>query len=104
MLRQIKAPQFNTDLGLQKTVLVPLANSKIQGLFKAFECFSSTFQGKFYFQGLVKTVLYIQVLFKPVKTLLTHKHMGCRFSIYSLFMDIHNSFMDIHNSFMDIQK
>ena len=22
--------------------------------------------------------------------------MGCRFSIYSLFMDIHNSFMDIH--------
>ena len=30
--------------------------------------------------------------------------MGCRFSIYSLFMDIHNSFMDIHNSFMDIHK
>ena len=75
MLRQIKAPQFYTDLGLQKTVLVPLANSKIQGLFKAFECFSSTFQGKFYFQGLVKTVLYIQVLFKPVQTLLTHKQV-----------------------------
>ena len=36
----------------------------------AFECFSSTFQGKFYFQGLLKTVLYIQVLFKPVCTLL----------------------------------
>ena len=30
--------------------------------------------------------------------------MGCRFSIYSLFMDIHNSFMDIQNSFMDIHK
>ena len=35
----------------------------------AFECFSSTFQGKFNFQGLFKTVLYIQVLFKPVPTL-----------------------------------
>ena len=56
--------QFNTDLGLQKTVLNPLANGKIQGHFNAFECFSSTFQGKFYFQGLFKTVQYIQVLFK----------------------------------------
>ena len=59
MLHQIKAPQFYTDLGLQKTVLNPLANGKIQGLFKAFECFSSTCQDKFYFQGL----------FKPVRTL-----------------------------------
>ena len=62
MLHQIKAQQFYTDLALQKTVLNPLANGKIQGLFKAFECFSSTFQGKFYFHGLFKTVLYIQVL------------------------------------------
>ena len=31
----------------------------------------STFQGKFYLQGIFKTVLYIQVLFKPVQTLLT---------------------------------
>ena len=31
--------------------------------------FSSTFQGKFNFQGLFKAVLYIQVLFKPVRTL-----------------------------------
>ena len=30
---------------------------------------SSTFQGKFNFQGLFKKVLYIQVLFKPVGTL-----------------------------------
>ena len=66
MLHQIKAPQFYTDSGLQKTVLNPLANGKIQGIFKAFDCFSSTFQGKFYLQGLFKTVLYIQVLFKPV--------------------------------------
>ena len=41
MLHQIKATQFYTDLVLQK-------HCKIQGLFKAFECFSSTFQGKFY--------------------------------------------------------
>ena len=36
--------------------------------FKAFECFLSTFQGKSNFHGLFKTVLYIQVLFKPVRT------------------------------------
>ena len=35
----------------------PPVNGKIQRLFKAFECFSSTFQGKFDFQGLFKTVL-----------------------------------------------
>ena len=52
-----------------KTLLNPPVNGKIQGLFKAFECFSSTFQGKLSFQGLFKTVLYIQVLFKPVRTL-----------------------------------
>ena len=52
-----------------KTVLNHHVNGKIQGLFKAFECFSSTFQGKFNFQGLFKTVLYIQVLFKSVLTL-----------------------------------
>ena len=68
MLHQIKAPQFYTDSGLQKTVLNLLANGKIQGLFKAFERFSGTFQGKFYFQGLFKTALYIQVLYKPVQT------------------------------------
>ena len=53
-----------------KTVLNPPVNGKIQGLFEAFESFSSIFQGKFNFQGLFKTVLYIQVLFKPVQTLL----------------------------------
>ena len=52
-----------------KSLLNPPVNGIIQGLFKAFECFSSTFQDKFNFQGLFKTVLYIQVLFKPVRTL-----------------------------------
>ena len=51
------------------TVLNTPVNGKIQGLFKIFECISSIFQGKFNFQGLFKTVLYIQVLFKPVRTL-----------------------------------
>ena len=52
-------------------MLNPHVNGKIQGIFKALECFSSTFQGKFNFQGLFKTVLYVQVhvLFKPVRTL-----------------------------------
>ena len=40
-------------------MLNPPVKGKIQGLFKAFECFSSTFQGKYNFQGLFKTVLYI---------------------------------------------
>ena len=47
-----------------QTLLNPLVNGKIQGLW----VFLSTFQGKFYFQGLFKTVPYIQVLFKPVQT------------------------------------
>ena len=69
MLHQINAPQFYTDLGLQKKMLNPPVTGKIQGLFKAFGCFSSTFQGKINFQGLFKTALYIQVLFKSVRTL-----------------------------------
>ena len=52
MLQQIKAPQFYTEI-----LLNPHVNGKIQGLFKVFECFSSTFQGKFYLQGLFKAVL-----------------------------------------------
>ena len=39
------------------TVLSPTENSRIQGLFKAFEWFSSTFQGSFNFQGLFKKAL-----------------------------------------------
>ena len=54
-----------------QTVLNTPMNCKIQRLFKAFECFSCTFQSKFNFQGLFKAVLYIQVLFKPVRTLNT---------------------------------
>ena len=57
MLHQIKAHQFYTDLGLLSTVLSPTENNKIQGLFKAFEKFSSTFQGRFNFQGLFKKAL-----------------------------------------------
>ena len=49
------------------TVLNHPINGKIRGLFKAFERFSSTFQGKFSFQGFFKTNQYIQVLFKPVQ-------------------------------------
>ena len=55
-----------------KTVLNPSVNGKNQGLFKTFECLLSTFRGKFNFKVLFKTVLYIQVLFKPVRTLVEH--------------------------------
>ena len=60
-------------------MLNPLANGKIQGLFKDFMCFSSTFQDKFYFQGLFKTDLYIQVIFKPVRTLMDHNNLNNKF-------------------------
>ena len=39
------------------TVLSSTENRQIQGLFKAFEWFSSTFQGIFNFQGLFKKAL-----------------------------------------------
>ena len=39
-------------------MLNPLANGKVQGHFKAFECFSRTVQGNFYFQGLFKSPVY----------------------------------------------
>ena len=50
-------------------MLSPTENSRIQGLFKAFERFSSTFQGRFNFHGLFKKALKIQVLFKHRPTL-----------------------------------
>ena len=37
------------------------------------ECFKSIFQGKFNFQGLFKTVLYIQVLVNSVRTLYSNE-------------------------------
>ena len=42
---------------VSKDSVESFAKGKNQGLFKAFKCFSSTFQGKFNFQGLFKTVL-----------------------------------------------
>ena len=51
-----------------KIVLNPPVNGKIQGLFKAFECFSSTFQGKFNFQWLSRQSYifrYFSSLWKP---------------------------------------
>ena len=68
-----------------KTVLNPPVNGKIQGLFKDFECFSSTLQGKYNFQGLFKIVLYIQVLSSLSEPCVIH-----RFSIFlSTFPSYH---------------
>ena len=79
MLHQIKALQFYT-------VSNPPLNGKIQGLFKAFEFFSSTFLGKFNFQGLFETNLYIQVHFKPVQTLGMLGDFTCFFSCLCFFL------------------
>ena len=65
----LKSDAFSLDMSIYrspKTVLNHPVNGKIQGLFKAFVCVLGTFQGKINLQGLFKTVLYIQVLFKPV--------------------------------------
>ena len=61
---------------------------------------------------IVKTKSYlIETEQPPTRNNFDFKHrcfhiayMGCRFTFYSLFMDIQNSFLDIHNSFLDIQK
>ena len=70
MLHQIKAQQFYTDLDLLSTVLSPTENSRIQGLFKASEWFSSTFQTRFNFQGLFKKTSkfkYFSSLWEPCR-------------------------------------
>ena len=58
---------FFTDLGLKKQGLKPLANSRIQGLFKAFECAYSTFQGIFFkdFSRQSCIFKYFSSLYKP---------------------------------------
>ena len=48
-----------------KTVLNPPVNGKIQGLSRSLSVFQEIFKAKLIF----KTVLYIQVLLKPVRTL-----------------------------------
>ena len=47
LLHKIKAQQFYTDLDFLSTLPNPTVNSRNQGLFKAFESFSSIFQGRF---------------------------------------------------------
>ena len=42
-------------------------NGKIQGLFKAFECFSSTFQDKFNFQDSPVYSITFQACANPIK-------------------------------------
>ena len=51
-------------------MLNPTVNGKFQGLFKAFEFFPVLFKANLIFKDFFKTVLYIQVLFKPVRTLI----------------------------------
>ena len=77
-----------------KTVLNPPKNGKIQGLLKAFDCFSSTFQGNFYFQGLFKTILYIQILFNPVRTLSWHHEEETQIIDSHIIALIHMLFVD----------
>ena len=67
MLHQIKAQQFYTYLDLHQ-------QCKAQKKTVKFKDFSNP-QGRFNIEGLFKKALYIQVLFKPVQTLVK-MHFG----------------------------
>ena len=61
LVQHYAAPNIGTTIlywfRYLSTVLSPTENSSIQGLFKAFGWFSSTFQGIFNLQGLFKKAL-----------------------------------------------
>ena len=82
---------------------------KFMDFSRALSVFSSTFQGKFHFQGLFKTVLYIQVLFNPVGTLffvitkfLTHKM--CHAIVYNIQQTAEYKMCDKTDENMQILK
>ena len=87
-----------------KTVLNPPVNGTIKELFKAFLCFSRTFQGKYNFQGLFKIVLYIQVLFKPVQTLYngTKIFQYCTCPAGPVTYNFHSSYKPMNLSFKSV--
>ena len=71
MLHQIKASQFYTDLGLQRQCIILLWMVKFKDFSRPFCVFQVLFKANLIFKDF-KTVLYIQVLFKPVRTLSFH--------------------------------
>ena len=63
-----KGPTILYWFRFQKTVFNPPVHGKIQGLFKAFECFSSSFQGKLIFKDFSRQSCifkYFSSLCKP---------------------------------------
>ena len=50
--------------------------------------------------NLRKSIIHLRISLNHKKMMCVS--MECRFTIYSLFLDIHNLFKDIHNVFMDI--
>ena len=53
-------------------MLTPTENSRIQGLFKAFECYSSTPQGRLIFKDFSRKPSKFKYFFMPVRTLHCH--------------------------------
>ena len=81
-------------------MLSPRENSRVQGLFKAFKWFSSTFQGRFHFQGLFKKALLIQELFKPEQTLkLWVKSLLISYACLNIFVGCWKELCHWDNSF-----
>ena len=67
MLHQIKAPQFNTDLGLQKHSWIPLLIVKFKYFLKPLSVFQVLFKSNLIFKDFSR-----QSCFKPVQTLFIH--------------------------------
>ena len=68
MLHQIKAPQFYTDLGLQKTLFNPPVNGKIQGLSRPLSVFQVLLKAYIIFKDFSRqscTFKYFSSLCEP---------------------------------------
>ena len=62
------------------------------------------FKGKFNFQGLYKTVLYIQVLYKPAGTLHTHSKISCKTPVPGYCIIIKVIYINVSLGLVDFEK
>ena len=73
MLHQIKAPQFYTDLGLQKTVLNPLALVKFKDFSMPLSVFQVLFKANLIFKDFSS-------LCEPLNTWISPELDGCLYN------------------------
>ena len=74
---EIKAPHFDTDLSLQKTVLNPPVNGKIQGIFTSLSIFQVLFKANLILKDFSRQSCifkYFSSLYEPCLTFLFMIH------------------------------